>query len=303
MRRHTYFWPLVLIVVGAVLLLDNLQVFAPLHISAWAVIWPLIIIAIGVRILLRTASPRRTFTGEQVAIPLATLGSAQPAAPALQTASAPTPAGAQPATEQAAIPLAAARRARIHIQHGAGRLEVRAGAPAGQILSGSFKGGLDYRTSLEGDMLAVQMHVPSSISPIVGPWNWGESLDWSFGLNGEIPLALELETGANETHLDLTDLLVTELRLKTGASATEVQLPAHAGQTQVRVEAGVASVNLRVPAGVAARIRLEGALSGNGVDAIRFPRQGDCYQSVGYDTAANKVDIHVESALGSVDVR
>ena len=56
-----------------------------------------------------------------------------------------------------------------------------------------------------------------------GPRGW----EWAFGLNDAIPLALKLETGATETRIDLTNLRVTDLRLKTGASSTDVQLPAN----------------------------------------------------------------------------
>jgi hypothetical protein len=40
------------------------------------------------------------------------------------------------------------------------------------------------------------------------------------------------------------------------------------------------------------------------VDTNRFPRlDSGLYQSAGYDTAADRVDINVEAGLGSVTVR
>lgn len=39
------------------------------------------------------------------------------------------------------------------------------------------------------------------------------------------------------------------------------------------------------------------------VDTRRFPRLGDLYQSPDYETAANKAEIKVEVAVGSVEVR
>ena len=158
----------------------------------------------------------------------------------------------------------------------------------------------------DGDTLDIEMHMPSDGFPhFFMPWYWGPggALDWSFGLNSEIPLSLDLETGASDTRLDLTDLRVTDLRLKTGASATHLTLPANAGHTRVDIGAGAASVNIRVPSAVAARIRVKGGLAGINVDTSRFPRMGDTYQSMGYDTAPNKVDIDIETGVGSVDVR
>lgn len=271
MRRHNTFWALVLIVVGILLLLDNLGALAFLGISVWGLFWPLLLIALGVWVLWGVASGR----------------------PSLES-------------REAAIPLTGAGRARVHVHHGAGRLQISGGAGTGQLLSGSFRGGVDCRTRQDGDLLEVEMHVPSrrwACCP--GPWHWGPGslLDWSFRLSGEVPLALDLETGANDAHLDLADLRVTDLGLKTGASATVVTLPVRAGHTQVRLEAGVAAITVHVPTGVAARIRVEGALSGTGVDTTRFPRTGEYYQSADYDTAANRADVRIQSGLGSVQVR
>jgi hypothetical protein len=137
------------------------------------------------------------------------------------------------------------------------------------------------------------------------PWHWGRGgpLDWSFGLNGEVPLSLDLQTGASDARLDLSDLRVSDLRLQTGASATRLTLPANAGQTRAEVHSGAASVSIRVPEGVAARIRIKSGMAGIAVDRGRFPRTGDTYQSPDYETAPNRVDLYVETGVGSVDVR
>ena len=76
-----------------------------------------------------------------------------------------------------------------------------------------------------------------------------------------------------------------------------------AGHTRVHIGAGAASVAIRVPSGVAGRIRVKGGLAGIAVDKGRFPRMGDVYQSTDYDTAPNKVDVDIETGVGSVDVR
>jgi len=131
----------------------------------------------------------------------------------------------------------------------------------------------------------------------------GQALGWWFGLNREIPLSLDFRTGAGDTRLDLADLRVTYLRLQTGASATDLTLPGGAGHTRVDIRAGVASVIIRVPSGVAARVRARGALASVSVDRQRFPRAGNVYQSLDYDSAANKADIDIETGVGSISVR
>ncbi|NLE99435.1 MAG: cell wall-active antibiotics response protein, partial [Anaerolineales bacterium] len=157
----------------------------------------------------------------------------------------------------------------------------------------------------QGDALDVHLQVSERGKGVFMPWNWSPSasLDWRVALNGEVPLALDFETDAGESRLDLTDLRVTNLRVKTEASSTEIDLPAHAGHTDAKIEGGAASVIVRVPAGVAARIQAQGGLSGVSVDLARFPRMGAVYQSEDYASAANRVDLHMDIGLGSVDVK
>jgi hypothetical protein len=267
MRRSSSIWGIILILVGGLFLLKSLGLLG--GIDPWAFIWPIFLIGFGLWFLLGATVGRRTIQMEQVSLPLEGAG-----------------------------------RAKVRVRHGAGRLQIGSGAGPGELVSGSFGGGLDHRINRKGDAQEVDMRLPG-VPNFFMNWGWGPwtSLDWDFALNGSIPLELDIQTGASETKLDLTDLLVTDLSVKTGASSTVVTLPTKAGYTGVRIEAGAASIVLRVPENVAARIRVGGALSGVQVDRDRFPRQGGVYQSPDYETAENKAEIHVETGVGSITVR
>ncbi len=263
MRRNTIFWGTILVAGGILALLYNLGIIT---INIWTLIWPLFLIALGVWILWGNVFFRRS----------------------------------RVEAEQVTIPAEGASRARIRIHHGAGRLWMRGGAGDGYLVNGTFAGGLDYRTKRNGDALDVDMRISEQFFFV---WGGVTPLDWDFQLNNSLPLSLDLNTGAGETNADLSDLKVDDLRLQTGASASQVTLPAAAGFTHARVEAGVASVNLRIPAGVAARIRVRSGLAGITVDQTRFPRVGDFYMSPDYDTSANKIDVDIQTGVGSVDIR
>jgi hypothetical protein len=71
---------------------------------------------------------------------------------------------------------------------------------------------------------------------------------------------------------------------------------------QVSVESGAASVTMHVPAGVAGRIRARGGLADIKVDTTRFPRDGDRYESADFEGAANRVEIDVQTGVGSVKI-
>jgi hypothetical protein len=264
--RGSTFWGLVLVVIGVLFLLNSLGLLA---VNAGNLIWPVFLIILGAWFLWGAFFGRGRVT-----------------------------------QEQAAIPLQGAARASIRLNHGAGRLHMTVGASGDTLLEGTFGGGLEYRSKREGDRLDVRMRIAGGGFGAWGPWSWQPGgLDWDFRLNDKVPLSLELETGASENTLDLTNVLVTDLALRTGASSTEVMLPLNAGQMRVAIHAGAASVSLRAPTSVAARIRVHGGLAGKEIDTSRFPRSGDAYESPDYSTAQNKVDIDAEIGAGSIQVR
>jgi hypothetical protein len=130
----------------------------------------------------------------------------------------------------------------------------------------------------------------------------GQPLRWTVGLTGEVPLDLRLDTGASKASVDLVDLRVRLLEIRSGAAETRVRLPANAGQTWVRTETGVASLRLDVPPGVAARIRTRMALGRTSVDEARFPRTMDGFQSPDFDRSPNRVEIEIQGGVGAVSI-
>jgi hypothetical protein len=200
--------------------------------------------------------------------------------------------------EQVSVPLEGATSAYLKLDHGAGRLTVRSGAGSGELFNGTFGNGLSYKTHVEGGRLEVKLR------PSQQPWAWwpGESLDWELLLSGDVPLSLKIDSGASASTLDLRDLKVTDLDIDTGASSTELTLPASAGNTHVDIDTGASSLKVSVPAGVAASIRVKSGIASVNVNP-RFARmEGGLYQSSDYSTAANRVDMTIDTGVGSVEV-
>lgn len=203
--------------------------------------------------------------------------------------------------EHANVPLEGATHAQVRLSHGAGRLTVSAGAEISDLAEGDFAGGLDLRTRRQGDLLDVELHSPAGRWM---PWDWGSrGLEWDVRFNQQVPMTLKLETGASESILDLSELLVGELNLQSGASSTELTLPAHAGYTRVKISGGAATFKVRVPPAVGASIRYSGGLASLNVDPGRFPRSGDLYQSTDFAIAENKVEMVIDVGAASVEVR
>jgi hypothetical protein len=271
MRRIWFILGAILIFLGVLAILNSILAAVGINFRVGWIFWPVILIAIGVWLV-------TGFTRGGVSdIP----------------------------REQVSLPLEGATEAAITVRHGAGRLSVSGGAGSDQLLSGNFGGGLDASRRRDSGRAVVDMRVKDrDISHYFYPWRhgWAGMLDWNFTLNAGIPLSLMFETGASESRLSLTDLQVRELAVKTGASSTTVDLPASAGFTRVHVESGAAAVKIRVPQGVAAFIQVKSALAGIHVDQGRFPQAAGGYRSADWERAVNKVEIFVETGVGSVDI-
>jgi hypothetical protein len=262
-NRGQLFWGVMLILAGIVFLLGIYFDF-----NVWQILWPLFIIIVGVWILLGALIRPEPME-----------------------------------TEALNLPLEGATAADVLFKYGAGHLFVDGTAGPGDLLSGTFGGGIRHTERRAGERLEVVLRSPNEVW--VWPWSWWSphTRRWSVGLSPAVPLRLRLETGALEAHLDLSTLQVQDLKISTGASSTDVKLPAGAGYTRVKVEAGAASVNLEVPPGVAAQIRSEVGLASVDVDQSRFPRAGKVYRSPDYETAENRVEIFIEGGVGSMSVR
>jgi len=197
-------------------------------------------------------------------------------------------------TEELDLPLDGVTEAAIRIRFGAGELSTRAAA-AGRLVDGSFRGGVTFRRPAPG---RVELEQDTSHG-----WPWFDrGFSWTVGLAAEVPLDLRVDAGASRNLLDLRDLRVRSLELHTGASDTRILLPRAAGATTVRAETGAASLTVDVPGGVAARIRTRVVLGSTQVDESRFPRTATGYESPDFATAANRVDIDVQSGVASLRV-
>ena len=265
MRRPGVFIGLFIVLLGAVLLAINLGYVSS---RIWGFFWPALLVLMGAWILLAPKASDK---------PLA--------------------------VEHATYSVGEASEGEISFHYGAGVLHIADSTTVGELAGGTFTGGVLADQSMRGSTAVLSLKFPSD-RIIGGPWgSRGKAIEWVVGINPQLPLTLALHTGANEQILDLSRTQVKNLLLETGASHSMITLPSAAGFTRAIIKSGVADVNITVPEGVAAAIDVHAGLSGIKVNSERFPKTGDHYQSMDYLTAVNKVEIHVESGLGSVSIQ
>ncbi len=256
---------------------------------AWALVWPILLAAVGTLLFLDLAGLVEIDTFGLLArwwpVILIVIG-------LLVLAGAVWPRG-RGVEDHISVPVAGAASGEVVLKFGAGQLDVGPGT-SGVLAGGTFEGGVLRRDRGPG-----RVELEADISQI---FPFGNQLHWTVGLAPDLPLTLRLEGGASKSVLDLAELNVTSLVVRTGASDTRIVLPRDVPRCDVRIDAGAAQVVVEIPAGVSARIRSQVGLGSTTVDAARFPRTAHGWESTDFATSERRAEVRVTGGLGSVRI-
>jgi hypothetical protein len=304
---HGVVWPVILIGAGLILLLNNIGY---LTWDIWGILWrlwPILLIAAGLEILIG----RRSFVGSLlVALFLVVVLSGViwwglQRAPGAITL--PTFGAAQVDTREVAIhqALGGADRAEVVIGLNAGELRLDALPESASLIEGAIElrvgEEVEPRFDVQGDAATYVLENKNpTVLPILGRAE-GDIL-WQLGLNRDVPLQLQVSTGAGESVLDLSRLNVTDLAVHTGVGRTELYLPSQ-GRLTAAVNTEIGELVVTVPQDVAARIAVEGGLNSVEVPDGHYERTDDVYVSSGYATATDRVDLRIDAGIGRVVIQ
>lgn len=283
-------WPMFVILAGVGSLVGVL-VGMHAHRSLFAALaWPVGLIVIGTLLLLSTTGSLGLEPGQLVAewwpVALIAWGAWLLLAAVLP--------GRRIGMDSLSLPLVGAAAASVKISFGGGELNVGPGTAS--TISGTFAGMPGKYTTGADGTINIEPETPAA-------WPWlDRTPSWRIGLPIDLPVRLQVESGATKTLLDLDEVRLEALRIATGASETRVRLPRSAGETRVKAESGAAAIIFEVPAGVAARVRSQMALGSTQVDESRFPRTAGGWESPDYATASNRVEIDIQGGVGSARV-
>ena len=297
LRRPRLFWPLLLIGLGALLLLQTLGLLPPSLWLALVQLWPVLLILLGLDLLIGTRSPRTPalLLGAGLVLVAASLTLA-----AVRASQLP-PGGGETLIQ---IPQGATRfTARIDFH--AGALRLGALGPSQHLLEGSAQDGpgesvrQEYTVTAGEGHLLLEQHANALLAPFLA--GRPATAQWELRLSQSLPLALEVNSDAGAVTLDLTGLQLTNLDVTSSTGQTLIVFPAgQAAQAHVRTGLGPATINL--PAGLAARIRVR-----SGQAQVSLPtglaHAGDFYTTAGFDGAGPFFDLEIAAGMGSVIVK
>src|SRR5205085_10690480 len=123
-------------------------------------------------------------------------------------------------------------------------------------------------------------------------------------LSPKVPIAsLNVQTGATQTHRDLSNLQISGLDLAIGAANASVQFPNPSGQMTAHISGGASTLTIDIPDGVAAQMQHHGGLNTLNVDQNKFPQVSDgIFRTRDYDTAQNKLDLSIDTGITTIQI-
>jgi hypothetical protein len=150
---------------------------------------------------------------------------------------------------------------------------------------------LDVKTS--GKTKTVKLHQPQKGDVVLKPLkdflsavSTDEDLHWAVRLSPDVPMDLEINTGMTSNSLELSQLQLRSLQLKTGTGKTVLDLPAMAERYQAKIGAGTGSLHLTLPDSTDAELNVS-----NGT--------GETNITLGADVA---LDAKVTGGLGACNI-
>jgi len=295
-ERYAPAWGILLLFLGIIFLLQNLNV---LPWGLWGTLWhfwPVLIIAIGLTILLRFHNVWLV-SALILAMLFACLGIT-----VWQYGASPP---AEKITSAYSEPLGSLEQAQVEIDFSRGSLTMDS-LPYGSlnfVEAGSATS--NSQTSLRADFHRQDSEGKLHLSrerfkwPF---WSKGEN-SWQVRFNRNIPLTLDVKSTASSVNLDLSQLQITELAMDVDLGNYMVKVPSSAGSVHVYIDADLSNLEITIPDGVAIKLMADADLSILKVDESRFPRKGDYYVSPDFASAKNRVEIELDCDLSRVQVK
>jgi Domain of unknown function (DUF5668) len=303
--RRGVFWPLLLIAVGLIFLLQNFGFISGVSWRAVASLWPLLLVLIGLDIAFARRWPLPTLAVEVavIAAGLALVAYSPNLSPGVFVFGD----GAGGGESDVTVPRGDATQLTLSLNGGATQsYHVTGGAIA--LVEGHSEDA-DLRLRVTGTQGRPDVRLDQASSGFFHPVGAG---DVQIRVASDVPTSLTVNVGAGDFDVDLSDVRVTDARVNVGASSMRFVVPTPSGDVAIRMNGGASNIIIVVPAGVEARIATTGGLLSLRSDNPRLGSAGSAsgvfaggtsVETSGYGAAHDRVTLTISAGASSIVVR
>lgn len=324
-RKSSFFWPVVLVGAGIILLLKNFGVLQDFNFTLLFRLWPLILVVIGLDLIFG-----RRFPWVGAAIGLLAVG-----AVITYLFFAPSLGFNQSAgirTEELSEPLGNAVSVEYLLDTAAEPVFINALPDESDIFKATIvhRGYMNYNVSGAAEKTV-------TLSQTITSEDWFEvipnlvNLKWDIGLTPAVPIVINLDGGSGALRVNLEGLMLEALRADLGSGASDFTLPQSAMPYTVEINSGSGAVNLSLADETGLTLTLSsssGAVTmwlpqdaalkvevlDDGSGSVRVPSdlellrgsgkfENDTWQSAGFDDAEVQIVIRiVDRGSGSITI-
>ena len=121
---------------------------------------------------------------------------------------------------------------------------------------------------------------------------------WDLFLNPSVPIELNMDFGATDAKIDLSELIVKDLDLDFGASSVKLVLSNY--PTNVDINMGASDVIIHFPKGVQVLIEVEGGLLSTSLPD--FKKTGNIYLTEDFKYDEEYISINIEGGASNMEV-
>jgi hypothetical protein len=142
--------------------------------------------------------------------------------------------------------------------------------------------------------------VRASLKSLAEGTNAGKQT-WELALNPSLATSLSVTGGVSNLRLDMSSVFVQSVNVSSGVSRLDLTLGLSGKETSVNVTGGVGNVNLTVPEAAGVRITLTGLLAlSDDFSKQGLVKTGDTWSTPDYPNASTKVDVTMACGTGKV---
>jgi hypothetical protein len=288
---RSLFWAIVLIAVGVVWLLANVDVITTAQLSTLMRLWPILLVGVGVDLLI---GHRSLYLGALVGVfTVSIIVVLMLVGPSLGWAEDTTV-----KTQTFAAPVGQATSAQVQLDLAGYSATVHALNPSQSpdrplvVAAGQYVGTADFTTTGETEK-AVTLKTRS------GFWGWQwfgnkATYNWDVGIDPGIPVYLTVDSGSGKKTVDLSGVQLASVDCKLGSGEMSLTLPAVAQKVPVSLDVSSGQMKATAPDG--AQIDVSIGLS-SGDAQIALGRDSDVTMKIRVSSGQVTVSVPATAAL------